>query len=155
MKTNFARQPFSARRLVLPGWWILLAGLLWGAAIPARAAGNDADRILGTWLTENGASKIQITATNDIYSGTLIWLAPRPNLGEAGTTVKAKTPLLGTMILSGFKYGNAAEWVGGKIYAPERGVHYDARLQLKTPNQLEVRISAGLAHKTVVWTRAK
>ena len=92
VKTIFAQRPVSARRLFLPGLWVLLASLLWGAAIPLRAADNDADQILGTWLTENGASKIQITATNDIYSGTLVWLAPRPNNSQAGATGKAKAP---------------------------------------------------------------
>jgi uncharacterized protein (DUF2147 family) len=119
--------------------------------ILGTAFGADGDAMLGTWLTPEGLSKIEVKKCESRYCGSIIWLKT-PKNDEKNEDAKLKgRPLVGAQILSGF----AADGTGGKIYAPERGKLMDAKLVLAGEDKLEVRVAAGMIKKTVVWTRVK
>jgi uncharacterized protein (DUF2147 family) len=115
------------------------------------AFGAEGDAMLGTWLTPEGLSKIEVKKCGERYCGSIAWMKT-PKNDEKNEDAKLKgRPLLGAQILSGF----AADGTGGKIYAPERGKLMDAKLVLAGEDKLEVRVSAGMIKKTVLWTRVK
>jgi uncharacterized protein (DUF2147 family) len=65
-------------------------------------------------------------------------------------------PLCGLTLMTGFRQDEGGAWVGGKIYNPEDGHFYDARLRRDGEDRLKLRgyflISALGATET--WTRA-
>ena len=155
MKINFTTWWLSVKCLPFPFICLLLVGMMVGLNNTVSAQETDADQILGTWLTQKANSKIQMTRVNARYSGAVVWLAGTPNTETAGAGGIANTPAIGLQILSDFKYDGSSTWSGGKIFVPEKKKKFDARLKLKNPDTLEIRISAGLLHETVTWTRSK
>lgn len=133
---------------------VLLALLLAGAAVPLRAAGD----IAGTWLTEDGTSKVEISAANGVYGGKLVWLKPRSDgqpVLDANNEDAAlrRRPLLGAPILAGFKAGSGGSYIGGTVYAPRSGKSYPAELTLLADGRLQLVVKAGLVSRTQHWTR--
>jgi uncharacterized protein (DUF2147 family) len=122
-------------------------------AVPVSAASPS--QILGTWLTANGQSKIEIAPCDDRYCGTIAWMRTPRNDERNEDPAKRGRPLVGARIMTGFKYDGGSTWTGGKLYAPERGKAVDAKLVLTGDDALEVRASAGIARRTVTWTRVK
>lgn len=115
----------------------------------AVAAGPD--QILGTWLAA-GESKIEITKCGDSYCGTIVWMKSPHNDEHNEDASKRSRPLVGAQIATRLKF-EGSSW-SGKLYGPERGKTVDAKMTFKGDDQLEVKVSAGVARKTVIWTRS-
>jgi uncharacterized protein (DUF2147 family) len=125
--------------------------------------GNEADAILGVWLTGSGKGRIKIYKDKDNkYYGKIVWL--REPKYEDGTVkidknnpddARKKDPLLGLINLRAFVYEGNNKWVDGNIYDPENGSDYSCKMELTDPNTLEVRgfIGISLFGRTDVWKR--
>ncbi|MCB0832663.1 MAG: DUF2147 domain-containing protein [Bacteroidetes bacterium] len=140
-------------------------------------AGNP-DDLLGTWLNEEGTSKIEIYKDNGQFFGKIIWLRDPvytqkdvdDNEGNArvklgATKVDFKNPdearrddkIIGMVILRGFTYdADDEEWSGGMIYDPKKGSDYKAYMQLLSKDRLKLRgyIGISLIGRTTYWTRS-
>jgi uncharacterized protein (DUF2147 family) len=137
----------------------VLACLL--APPPAQAAGADA--IVGTWLTEDGASKVEVGAARTpdggtVYNGKVVWLKeptrdgkPLLDANNADAALRNR-PILGLQILSGFR-AVAGGWSGGTVYSPRAGKSYPAELSLTPDGRLELKVNAGIVSRTDHWTR--
>lgn len=123
------------------------------ATLNAQPAGGD--RILGTWVTPNGASTIEIVKCGDAYCGSIKSMSKPANDEHNPDASLRKRPLLGVRILNGFKYEGADTWSGGTLYGPERGKEVSSKLVLTSAGSLEIKVNAGMAHKTITWTREK
>jgi uncharacterized protein (DUF2147 family) len=122
------------------------------------------DAILGSWLTEDGASKVEITATeaadgSTVFAGKVVWLEQPTRAGKpvhdannSDASLRAR-PILGIEVLSGFKVGAAGAWSGGTMYSPRKGKSYPAELSLAPDGRLQIEVKAGFVSKTVYWTR--
>jgi len=136
------------------------------AAMLAQAGQGVAaqDAILGSWLTEDGASKVEITATgaadgSTVFAGKVVWLEqptlagkPVHDANNSDASLRAR-PILGLEVLSGFKAGAAGAWSGGTMYSPRKGKSYPAELSLAPDGRLQIEVKAGFVSKTVYWTR--
>jgi uncharacterized protein (DUF2147 family) len=121
------------------------------------------DAILGTWLTDDGASKVEVTATRSadggsVYEGKLVWLKeplrdgqPLRDANNADPALRSR-PVLGLVVLSGFRAA-AGGYSGGTVYAPRAGKAYPAELSIGADGRLELKVKAGLLTKTDYWTR--
>ena len=120
------------------------------------AQAPSADRIIGTWNTPNGESKIEIVKCAEAYCGSIKSLAKvgAKDGHNADASLRGR-PLLGLQILKGFRHQEPDTWTDGTLYAPERGRDVSPKLVLTGPDTLEVRISVGIVKKTVAWTRVK
>jgi uncharacterized protein (DUF2147 family) len=127
----------------------------------ARAAAPDA--ILGTWLTDDGDSKVDITAAkaadgSAVYGGKVIWLKESQRDGKPLLDAKnadaslRERPILGLQILSGFKPA-AGGWSGGTVYSPRAGKSFPAELSIGPDGRLELKVRAGILSRTDHWTR--
>ena len=126
---------------------------------------QDENRVLGTWISNYGDSKITIKKDfNGFYYGEISWLKdPNNKLGlpkvdDKNPNVNLRTrAILGLFILKGFTYDKKdKEWEGGKIYDPKEGKTYKCYMWFdKDPNKLNVRgyIGFSLIGREVVWTR--
>jgi uncharacterized protein (DUF2147 family) len=124
-------------------------------AAPAAAAGA-ADGLVGTWLTDGGASKG--TDGGTVYDGKIVWLKEpmrdgRPVLdaNNAEPALRSR-PILGPPVLAGFEAAGAG-WSGGTIYSPKAGKAFAADLALTADGRLEPKVKAGLLSRIDHWTR--
>ena len=134
----------------------LLAGL-------QLAAQKKADDVTGVWLT-NGKdpAKIQIFRSADKYFGKIAWLKSPDENGKSKVDSKnpdeskRNQPIMGLLILQGFKFNGSDEWEDGKIYDPESGKTYSCYMSLKDNNTLKVRgyIGVSLLGRSETWTRS-
>ena len=99
----------------------------------ADAAGPD--DILGKWWNQEKESQIEIYKSGNSYEGKIVLLKepvypPDDKKGMAGKTkvdrqnpeVAQRTkPILGMIMLWGFKYASDNVWEGGHIYDPRDG----------------------------------
>ena len=123
---------------------------------------NKADDIIGVWLTGGKEpAKIQIYKSGEKFYGKIIWLKNPTENGkqrvDANNPDKAKqnNPIIGLVMLTGFKFDGDEEWKGGDIYDPESGKTYTSYIYLKDSNTLKVRgyIGISLFGRTETWTR--
>lgn len=124
----------------------------------ANTADNDADALLGTWLSEKKDARFQLYKTGNKYYGKIIW-------GTGGDTKDSQNPepklrsreLIGLVILNDFVYTGNKVWEEGSIYDPREGKTYSCKLTMKDPNILEVRgfIGVSIFGRTEKWTRVK
>jgi len=119
-----------------------------------------ADKILGTWLTEDKEAHIKIYKSNDLYYGKIVWLK-EPNNPKTETAwldeqnkdeSKRKLPLLGANMLWDFMHRNN-EYVKGSVYDSRNGAIYSGKLWLENPNTLKMRGYWGFFYSTETWTK--
>lgn len=137
---------------------ILISALLSFAA----HSQNKADDITGIWLTAGKEpAKIQIYKTGEKFYGKIIWLQntmenakPKQDVNNPDKA-KRNNPVVGLVILTGFKFDDDDEWNGGDIYDPESGKTYNCYLYLKDKSTLKVRgyVGISLLGRTETWTR--
>ncbi len=146
-------------------FWTLLALCL--GALPVHAA--DGDAIVGVWNTANKDAKIEIYPCGTKYCGRIAELmepnfSPDDNRGMAGLPRVDRNnpdpqlrdrPLVGLTLIEGFRYTGDHIWKGGRIYNPEDGKRYQAKITLPAPNRLKLRgfLGISLLGRTETWTR--
>jgi uncharacterized protein (DUF2147 family) len=127
-------------------------------------AQNKADDIVGVWLTAGKEpAKVQVYKTGEKYYGVITWLQNPVKEGkprvDANNPDKSKrnNPIIGLIILKGFKFDGDDEWKGGDIYDPQNGKTYSCFLYLKDKNTLKLRgyIGISLFGRTETWTRSQ
>ena len=111
----------------------LFITLLLVAFLTPELFSQDADKVLGYWLTQYGDSQVKIfKAKNGKYYGDIRWLE-NPNEDDGTPKVDddnpnpelQKRPILGLQLLKGFEYDSKdKEWVDGTIYDPKNGKTY-------------------------------
>ncbi len=126
---------------------------------------QDANKIIGFWLTQEGDSQIKIfKATNGKYYGKIIWLDEpneedgTPKIDDENPDVNLQTrPILELMLLNGFKYDESNnEWNEGTIYDPKTGNTYKCNIWFEDDdNILHVKgyIGISLIGRKVEWIR--
>lgn len=133
------------------------------------AADNNANAILGIWVTEGGKSHVEIVLKNGHYAGNIVWLkepdypaddkqgmAGKPKVDRENPEIALRIrPVIGLPLLSGFRYSGDNVWSDGSIYDPESGKTYRCKMTLMKNGELKVRgyIGFSLFGRTTVWTR--
>jgi len=127
---------------------------------------QDADDILGFWLTQEGDSQVKIFKAKDgKYYGDIKWLkTPNEEDGSAKLDKNnsdeklKKRPIMGLQLLKAFEYNSKnKEWVNGTIYDPKNGKTYKCFMKFKDDEKkiLYVKgfIGISLIGREVEWTR--
>jgi uncharacterized protein (DUF2147 family) len=138
---------------------ILLVAAPW--ATRSQSSTSGADAILGEWLTAEGKARVQITRDGDIYAGKIVWLKEPEKNGKAVVDDKnpdeklRDRPVLGMEIVYGFKYDEDNVWTDGKVYDPESGNDYKAKITLVDEKTLKLRgyVLIPLLGRSELWTR--
>lgn len=127
---------------------------------------QDADKILGYWLTQDGDSQVKIfKAKNGKYYGDIRWLeepyeddgTPKRDTENSDAELQKRT-ILGLQILKGFEYDNDdKEWIDGTIYDPKNGKTYKCYMWFDEGNDkiLHVKgfIGFSMLGREVEWVR--
>ena len=136
---------------------LIISAILVLCTVMAFAQTNDADRILGTYLSENKTGKVEVTKQNGKYIGTLVWTSIEGAKDEKNPDASLKKRTLkGVVILKDMTYDNGI-WKNGTIYDPESGNTYTATIKLKSDGNLTLRgyIGVPALGRNSVWTRTK
>lgn len=140
------------RTLLLIFLALLSAAFSPASMLPAPPA---ADAIVGRWLTADKAGVVQIYEQQGAYAGKIVGPnAPRLDTHNPDPDLRRR-PLLGVVILQGFRHTAAGSWEDGTIYDPKNGKTYSCILRLASATALEVRgyIGLSLFGRTETWTR--
>jgi uncharacterized protein (DUF2147 family) len=149
-------------------WRILLLWIV--LASPPTVLGADADAIIGLWNTADNDAKIEIFKCGVEYCGKISYLEepnypPEDKEGMGGLPMVDRhnpnpelrqRPLIGLTFLEGFQYMGNHTWDEGRIYNPENGKMYKARISLSGNNQVLLRGYWGvsLLGRTETWVRS-
>ncbi len=128
--------------------------------------GQDADKVVGVWLTQYGDSKVTITKdAKGKFNGEISWLKEplkdgKPKVDEQNPEKEMRSRvMLGLRILEGFEYNlKDREWINGTIYDPKNGKTYKCLMWFgDDPNKLSVKGYIGFSFigREVMWTRSQ
>lgn len=144
---------------------ILCLGTLWlNSSVIVAQPENEADQILGIWLTGSKKAKVEIVKCQNLYCGKIVWLR-EPYYDDGSVKLDKKNEdesmrtreVMGINILEGFSYDEDLEWEDGEIYDPDNGKTYSCVMNLiPEKNILEVRgyIGISLIGRTEEWIRS-
>jgi len=132
--------------------------------VSAARAGPAADPTFGEWVTAAGDGKVRVgpcAADPAQACGTLVWLKP-PAGAPPGPLHDARNPdpalrsrpLLGVLIVSGFRRQAVGRWVDGKIYDPNDGKTYRSKMNIGADGTLKVSGCVLMFCKAQTWTKA-
>lgn len=139
------------------------------ATFTAATFAQDADDIIGLWITAGGDSYIEIYKKSKLYFGRIAALKkpnyePREVDGMAGQPRIDRNnpdaslrdrPLIGLELMTNFLFEDGI-WRNGRIYNPRNGKTYRSRLKLTKSGELKVRGYIGFfwLGGSSVWRRA-
>ena len=143
--------------------------LMLSAVLMAPAWADDADGVLGQWVTADGKAKVEIVKDGDVYDGRIVWLkeplypaddaqgmAGKPKVDRKNPDPALQNrPIIGLPLVQGFKYDGDNVWVDGTIYDPDSGKLYSCKMTLMMDGRLKVRgyVGISLFGRTEIWTR--
>ncbi len=128
--------------------------------IQSHLAAQNADAILGKWYTESDKSIVEITKSNNTYTGKIIWIRDSLENGKPRLDIhnpqeqRRLQPVVGLQILNNLKF-EQHEWVGGTIYDPENGKEYSCKAAFNGEN-LDLRgyvLGIPFLGRTTTWRR--
>ncbi len=132
----------------------LLASLF--IIITHSVSANEADKILGTYMTEDNKGKVVITKQDNQYFGTLVWTYIPEAKDEFNPDKSKRTHKLeGLVVLKNLSYSGKDTWSGGTVYDPESGKTYSGTITLNKDGSLNMRgyVGVSMFGRTSVWTR--
>lgn len=128
-----------------------------GMAAPASAA----DLAGTTWATEGGAAHVNFVEEGDALVGRVAWLRREAETGEPVLDTAnpdealQSRPLVGVEMVWGFEQTEDAEWDRGRIYAPDSGRTYNAKMTLEGDALVVTGCIRWPACREQVWTRVE
>jgi len=133
--------------------------------VSAQVFAQKQDKVLGTWLTQYGDSKVTIKKdSKGTYYGEVTWLKEpnkngKPRLDDKNPDPKLQTrPIMGLRLLNGFKYDDG-EWVDGTIYDPKEGKTYKCYMWFDNNDYSKLHVKGYIGFsfigREVVWTRSE
>lgn len=143
---------------VLPVLWALLV-----ASPPiASPVVADSPTPVGIWEDSSLRIKVEIAPCGERLCGKLLWIRRRDQAAAGLLDTKnhdralRSRPLLGLTVLEGLRRTGDNTWVDGRIYNPDDGVSYQAKMSMREDGSLKVRayVLLPLVGKTYIWTRA-
>ena len=133
----------------------------------AQASLNDnADNIVGEYLTDRGGkkSKVRVTKEKDgTYTAQMFWVEqPLDANGKKRKDVKNPDKSLrnvdidNVVIVRGLKYlKEDKEWGDAKIYDPSKGIRVNVTATFESPKKLKLRGTIFGIGTTLYWTKIK
>jgi len=114
--------------------------------------------ILGQWKSDGGDSRLELFNCACKICGKIVWLkVPKyidPVDGPIGKTkvdwknpepALRNRPIIGLQVVKGLTPRSGNRWDGGTCYDPESGRSYKCKMQLATPDRLNLRGYIGVS----------
>lgn len=139
-----------------------LAMLVLFTTLYVSAIAQNANAIVGKWLSATGEGQIEVYKKGDKFFGKLSWIKfpndeqGKPKVDKLNPDPALRTrPELGLELLQNFTYDDGT-YKDGTIYDPKSGKTYSCKMTLNG-NVLKIRgyIGISLLGRTEEWTRVK
>lgn len=120
-------------------------------ASQARAAGN---RLVGTWLTEDGQSRVKIASCGSAVCATIVWVRePGRDENNPDPSLRGRD-IVGVQLTHDMRHARDGGWAGS-IYNPDNGKTYAATMRQQGEDRLDVGgcVMAGLICGSETWSR--
>jgi uncharacterized protein (DUF2147 family) len=134
------------------------------AVLAATGAWAAPDPVFGVWLTQarDGTVRIGPCAGNAAQTCGVVLSGKGPNGEDARTLTDQKNPepelrshpIVGLQVISGFRRDGQGGWTGGRIYEPQTGRTFKAKMASGGPNVLKVAGCVLFFCRSETWTRA-
>ena len=141
-----------------------LAGLL-AAVLAATGARSAGDPVFGVWLTQAKDGTVRIGPCASVPAETcgVVLSGKGPKGEDARTLTDIKNPepalrshpIVGLQVISGFRRDGEAGWTGGRIYEPQTGRTFKAKMASGGPNTLKVAGCVLFFCRAETWTRVQ
>ena len=142
----------------------LLSMFVIATSLFASTTSVRAQSLVGTWLTQDGSSRVQFRSCAQNQCGYIVWLREPvdPETGKArqdkfnsNESLKSR-PLVGLLMITDIAATTAGAWEA-TLYNPRDGNSYKGQLTDLGGGRLQLKGCAllGLICKTEVWTRAE
>jgi uncharacterized protein (DUF2147 family) len=141
---------------------IRLVCFLTAMAVVAIPAAAQSPTPTGVWLHANKRIQIEISPCDDHLCGKIVWFQ-WPNDAQGLPLVDLKNrdpvlrgrPLLGLAVLEGLRRTGENVWTDGRIYNPDDGENYLARMSIDKDGSLRIRayLLLPLFGHTLIWSR--
>jgi uncharacterized protein (DUF2147 family) len=127
-------------------------------------AQQNADDIVGVWLTGSGKAHVKIDKVGNYYFGRIVWLKEplnqegKPKVDKNNEDVSKRTkPLMGMQLVGGFEWKSDNLWDNGNIYDPEKGKTYKCKINLENNATMNIRgyIGVSMFGRTDIWKKVK
>jgi uncharacterized protein (DUF2147 family) len=137
----------------------LIVGLLFsGLTVVAQTTKTS---IVGIWLNQDKAAKIQIYEQGGKLFGKIVWLKEPNENGKPKTDNKNpdkarhNDPVINSVVLKNFVFDGNSTWEDGTIYDARSSSTYSCYLTLQEDKTLKVRGYVGISWfgQTNIWTR--
>ncbi len=138
---------------------VVIALLSFGQAAPAEAQQDPgADAIVGTWADARGEMLVEFSRCGAAYCARIVGL---PGGDKAAVDVRNPDrslrgrPLIGLQIIEGLRFEGPDRYVGGAMYAPQRGVNVDVSFEMVSPEVMRATVSRLVFRRTIEWERVR
>jgi uncharacterized protein (DUF2147 family) len=132
--------------------------------LTATAAAAQTPTPIGIWQDATNRIMVEIAPCDSRLCGKIVWFKwPNDDLGLPLVDINNPDPalrlrpLLGLTILTNLRQTGESTWGDGRIYYPDDGEFYHARMSIQENGTLRVRIYAlfPLFGETQIWTRVR
>lgn len=132
----------------------------------AQELNNNADNIVGEYLTDRGGNKSKVRITKNAegtYDAQVFWVEkPLDKDGKKRKDVKNPDKTLRNVdidkvvLVRGLKFdAEDKEWSGAKIYDPTKGIRVNATAYFESKNKLKLRATILGIGQTIYWQKIK
>ena len=132
----------------------------------AQELNNNADNIVGEYLTDRGGNKSKVRITKNAegtYDAQVFWVEnPLDKDGKKRKDVKNPDKALRNVdidkvvLVRGLKFdAEDKEWSGAKIYDPTKGIRVNATAYFESKNKLKLRATILGIGQTIYWQKIK
>lgn len=132
----------------------------------AQELNNNADNIVGEYLTDRGGNKSKVRITKNAegtYDAQVFWVEkPLDKDGKKRKDVKNPDKALRNVdidkvvLVRGLKFDvEDKEWSGAKIYDPTKGIRVNATAYFESKNKLKLRATILGIGQTIYWQKIK
>jgi uncharacterized protein (DUF2147 family) len=140
----------------------LIATILITLNLSSGAFAQESGDPTGTWLTQAGDAKVQVSRCGTGICGVVVWLRDPtdPNTGKPAVDDKnpnpalRRRPMIGLPLFNGMQPSGVSRWAG-RIYNADDGGTYDSNIAMMGPNSLRVNGCVGGLCGGENWTRSK
>ena len=135
-------------------------------SVYAQGLNDNADNIVGEYLTDRGGSKSKVLITKNAqgtYDAQVFWVEnPLDKEGKKRKDVKNPDKALRNVdidkvvLVRGLKFdADDKEWSGAKIYDPTKGIRVNATAYFESKNKLKLRATILGIGQTIYWQKIK
>ena len=133
----------------------LAAATALAAAIASPALADDP--VEGLWLIQAGTAKVKVApcaSDKTKMCGQVAWLKTTgaKDANNPDASLRSR-PILGMLMIRDFKSAGPGKWTGGKIYGPNSGRTYGAKMTANPNGTLKVEGCIAVVCQAQTWKR--